>query len=165
MFPQQPKNKHTEDRLKPFKTHLANVSAMPSQEEMNSIWERTDDYVKEKGERQGVLSITNEIEHFQRKKNPLIWNDIRRKLTPFVSCHFFMSEYKKKYLLVVIFSDFTNTRALNSSMLNQRVRFHLPKKLTTCITTNKNHLQHHTSIQSCESTKQVSVQIKTLVYK
>lgn len=71
MFPQQPKNKHAEDRLKPFKTHLANVRAMPSQEEMNSIWERTDDYGKEKGERQGVLSITNEIEHFQRKKkNP-----------------------------------------------------------------------------------------------
>lgn len=51
MFPQQPKNKHDEDRLKPFKMHLVNVTAMPDQEEMNSIWERTDDYGKEKGER------------------------------------------------------------------------------------------------------------------
>lgn len=48
---QQPKNTHDEDRLKPFKVHLVNVSPMPDQEEMNSIWERTDDRVKEKGER------------------------------------------------------------------------------------------------------------------
>ncbi len=48
VFPQQPKNKHEEDRLKPFKTHLVNVTAMPDQEEINSIWERTDDYERRK---------------------------------------------------------------------------------------------------------------------
>lgn len=35
VFPQQPKNKHAEGRLKPFKTRLVNVNAMADKDELN----------------------------------------------------------------------------------------------------------------------------------
>lgn len=99
---------------------------------------------------------------FSSEKKPLIRIDIRRKLTPLVSCHFLCQGFNKFSLWVMIFSDFTNTCALDSSMVNQRERFDLPKKLTTCIPTHKNHLIFATA--SCETGSGENTVVKILAH-